>query len=726
MRISFCQGLLTGAIILNLLILYYVSRAQQQMMEKRKELGRGTRRAALPASGLGGGLGLLVGVGGEPGVVGVEGHTRGPRVTVLLREFENFENYVGDVANSFLRQRPELPFLAVADASPYPPLVLPEGARLLVLSPSPDQPPQAHRPEFHVQTEFVLLVPDGVELEQPRSIERLIRELEGEGGGPVRLVAAPVLARSAVQCLHLRVNLREWTATYSLAASGSSGSTALRGWKVKLLESPCFSANHRPLFSSAHNQWKADTRLKEATGKLMRSFGLKRLLLPDGKEQWYGCSKETPRCFGTVQDDTPDYLYLDRWTPPCCLRALRETTKYVINILESSGVRYWLEGGTLLGAARHQDIIPWDYDVDLGIYLEDVPNCDHLKNLDSGSLVDANGYVWERAVEGDFYRVQYSEANHLHVDLWPFYPRNGVMTKDTWTEHKQDVEFPEHFLQPLVPMPFAGITAYGPNNHRAFLELKFGEGSSKEQLKDSFQAKAALLNEWRALGFSSGWVAFQPDLTQLCSLLFGRTVNKELQEPSTKGITLYIQHCAVYGRQYKKAMDGMSNHTAGYIFSQTGKQCTNVLHLNDLASYKEHDTKRGIPVEGQEQRALYVAVKSSTGEAELWFRQEGGRTHLTRSKKESMTSLVSGTVSSKTAIFGFPIDTAPGVMIKAITTPIDEAINVVTRKKSIAQPPSLPRALGSMLAAPDTRLQTTRGMMIIFSSRMSTSPGKPM
>lgn len=512
MRISFCQGLLTAAIVLNLLILYYVSRAQQQMMEKRKELGRGSRRAILPASGLGGGLVAVGGAGGDRGLVGVEGHGRSARVTVLLREFENFENFVGDVANSFLHQRADLPFLAVADVPPYPPLVLPDGARLLVLSPSPDQPPQAHRPEFHVQTEFVFLVPDGVELEQPRVIERLIRELEGEGGGPVRMVAAPVLVRSAVQCLHLRVNLREWTATYSPAASGSSGSvctalqgdavvlmrtedlfnlsvplgrplfpalfiqTALRGWKVKLLESPCFSATHRPLFSSAHNQWKADTRMKEATGKLMKGFGVKRLLLSDGKEQWFGCSKETPRCFGTVQDDTPDYLYLERWTPPCCLRALRETTKYVINILESSGVRYWLEGGSLLGAVRHQDIIPWDYDVDLGIYLEDVPNCDHLKNLDSGSLVDANGYVWERAVEGDFYRVQYSEANHLHVDLWPFYSRNGVMTKDTWTDHKQDVEFPEHFLQPLVPTPFAGITAFGPNNHKAFLELKFGEG----------------------------------------------------------------------------------------------------------------------------------------------------------------------------------------------------------------------------------------------------------
>ncbi|XP_063060613.1 fukutin-related protein [Engraulis encrasicolus] len=542
MRVSFCQALLAGAIVINLLILYYVSRAQQQMMDRRRDQGKGARRAGMPdpgalSAGLGGAGGLAGagGLGGGDGVGGVNmaglkgdmGVGRGggggggggggsPRVTVVVREFEDFENYVGEVARSFLRQRPELPFLAVADTPPYPPLPLPEGggARVLVLAPSPELPPQANRPEYHVQTEFVLLVPDGVELEHGRQVEHLIRELEGEGGGAVRLVAAPVLTRSSVSCLHLRVSLREWTATYSPAASGSSGSvctalsgdavvllraedlfnlstplgrpllsslflqTALRGWRVKLLETPCFSAGRRPLFSSAHNQWKAESREKEAVSSLMRSFGIKRMLHADGREQWFGCGKTTARCFGTVRDDTPEYLYLDRWTPPCCLRALRDTTKYVIGVLEAAGVRYWLEGGSLLGAARHQDIIPWDYDVDLGLYLEDIGRCEQLRGLDSGSLVDAQGYVWERAVEGDFYRVQYSESNHLHVDLWPFYARgDGVMTKDSWTGHRQDMEFPEHFLLPRVTLPFAGLTAvYAPNNHRAFLELKFGQG----------------------------------------------------------------------------------------------------------------------------------------------------------------------------------------------------------------------------------------------------------
>ncbi|XP_006000495.1 fukutin-related protein [Latimeria chalumnae] len=484
MRITVCQSIITGAIVVNLVILYYVSKTQQRMMQKHKEFGRpGSRKP--PA-------------------------TRSLGVTVLIREFEDFENYVSEVVLSFRKQKPEQPVLIVADELPYSPLMLPDTphVQLVVLNPSPDQPAYVSKPEFYVGTEHVLIVPDGVQLDSVRQLERLLQELKASKG-KVQMVAAPVQSSSAIQCLNLKVNLREWTVVYSSATSCKKCSalagdavvllptedffnlsvplakplltslfiqTSLRGWTVKVLDDVTFSSSRRPLFSSAHNQWKADSHDKSNTAQLFKDFGIKRVVHADGREQWYGCNKETPRCFGTVHDDTPDYLYRNRWTPPCCLKALRETAKYVIDILEASGVRYWLEGGTLLGAARHQDIIPWDYDVDLGIYLEDIPNCNFLKNLDSGSIVDENGYVWEKAIEGDFYRVQYSESNHLHVDLWPFYPQNGVMTKDTWMDHKQDVEFPEHFLKPLVPMQFAGITAYAPNNYKSFLELKFGEG----------------------------------------------------------------------------------------------------------------------------------------------------------------------------------------------------------------------------------------------------------
>lgn len=332
--------------------------------------------------------------------------------------------------------------------------------------------------------------------------------VEALRGSSARLVAAPVATTNPARCLALNVSLREWTARYGPAPSAPRCDaldgdavllmrsrdlfnlsvplarplatslflqTALRGWAVQLLDLTFASARQPPL-ATAHARWKAEREGRSRRAALLRSLGIRLVSWEGGRLEWFGCSKESPRCFGTVVGDTPAYLYEGRWTPPCCLRALRETARYVVGVLEAAGVRYWLEGGSLLGAARHGDIIPWDYDVDLGIYLEDVGNCEQLRGAEAGSVVDERGFVWEKAVEGDFFRVQYSESNHLHVDLWPFYPRNGVMTKDTWLDHRQDVEFPEHFLQPLVPLAFAGFMAQAPNNYRRFLELKFGPG----------------------------------------------------------------------------------------------------------------------------------------------------------------------------------------------------------------------------------------------------------
>eukprot|EP00795_Rhopilema_esculentum_P010458 gene10458-19168_t len=195
---------------------------------------------------------------------------------------------------------------------------------------------------------------------------------------------------------------------------------------------------------------------------------------------------------------------------------LRETTKHVLNIFEVYNIPYWLEGGSLLGAARSGDIIPWDYDVDIGMYRKDISKIPNLKKAEEGKkVVDEYGFVWEKSREGDFYRVQFSVNNHMHVDIFPFYEKNGIMTKDTWFKtHRQDTEFPAKYLQPLERMRkfmsaykklrkkgteairgalqsyflslrdqnkenskrFVGMDVLVPNNYRKFLEFKFGQG----------------------------------------------------------------------------------------------------------------------------------------------------------------------------------------------------------------------------------------------------------
>lgn len=45
--------------------------------------------------------------------------------------------------------------------------------------------------------------------------------------------------------------------------------------------------------------------------------------------------------------------------------------KDVVSICNHHGLRYWMLGGTMLGAIRHKGFIPWDDDIDLGLPRKD-------------------------------------------------------------------------------------------------------------------------------------------------------------------------------------------------------------------------------------------------------------------------------------------------------------------------------------------------------------------
>ena len=432
-------------------------------------------------------------------------------VTIIITDFEDWHlpSQLTTV-KSVLHLQENLDIVIALQNMPYPPVTFPKQSNIKVILEDHSFLNHTYLQNdlyYVIKTDYVFIITSET-IVTKLSIFYLQQLLEANKDHGVNILSIPV-NKSEIICLGTKFKYKQWTVQdYSLPGSEICDSIAgnhvifMRTIDFLSLPNPLLHPVSQSLYlQSGFKEWKskiihADSEIKlssamksiendrkhgmhkeEQLKNMYKKLGIKLVQNSDGKENWYGCSKETVRCFPTVVNDMPDYLYMNKWTPPCCLKNLRTTARYVFKMLENQGVRYWLEGGSLLGAARSGDIIPWDYDVDIGIYEEDIVKCEYLVRARSSPVVDADGFLWENAHEGKFFRVQYSTSNHLHVDIFPFYSRNGIMTKDTWlSTHRQDREFPEHFLKPLTKLNFVGMQVAAPNNWTEFLEYKFGKG----------------------------------------------------------------------------------------------------------------------------------------------------------------------------------------------------------------------------------------------------------
>lgn len=431
------------------------------------------------------------------------------QVTIVLLEFEVFDNNLSTTLLNICQIFSTINILVVSEKIIYPPVRFKNvykycTVRFVTSQPSPEKDYNSTRPEVLIDTKYVLFVPDGVVFD--RNVHDGLTNLVAQhDGNHISVISLDHNVPS--YCQKIVIQRKLWTLKYQRHSGQECdafyGEVALlipkdvlmsfndpfrrphpqaiylqakvKNFKLKLLSSNLIGV---VTASSKERSEKIQAYYNYRLDNLYHDYGYKKVTDATNQTSWHGCSKRTARCFGSVYENMPDFLYEGRWTPPCCLKNLRETAAHVFQVLESYNIRYWLEGGSLLGAIRNGDIIPWDYDVDIGVYQEDLIKLSIFMASTDNAIVDERGFVWEKAIEGDFYRVQFSKTNRLHVDIFPFYSRNGTMTKNTWFEsHPQDCEFPEHFLQPLERYSFAAANPFGPNNARKFLELKFGVGA---------------------------------------------------------------------------------------------------------------------------------------------------------------------------------------------------------------------------------------------------------
>ena len=202
-----------------------------------------------------------------------------------------------------------------------------------------------------------------------------------------------------------------------------------------------------------------------------------------------------------VTKTTSDYAsidILDIKTDNKILIIIRSMLKDLHSLLTMNNITYWMDGGTLLGAVRHQNVIPWDDDGDLCI-----DNNDKSKFLALKPILNEMGYglspFWGgyKVYPFNGMDIKYQNRNWdwtdgktiTSDDINYKYPFIDIFFCENITENNKKIvhyandrvkqTYAKYYhdyndLYPLKSYKFDNFILMGPNNPKPYLDRAFG------------------------------------------------------------------------------------------------------------------------------------------------------------------------------------------------------------------------------------------------------------
>lgn len=199
------------------------------------------------------------------------------------------------------------------------------------------------------------------------------------------------------------------------------------------------------------------------------------------------CTALTERC-GNARDYQTELR-------PCCRGHLVGLVARTAAALNTLGVTWWADYGTLLGAVRNPlttwadyhwlpqadrpagplvaGILPHDKDADLGVER----NAWDLVRMNLPQLMDgARVAVFHH---GRSLKVMLSAQNKTNVDLFFWHERpDGMLAREGYAgvDDFKGREFDRDLLYPLSSLTWEGLTLPAPRDAAAFCEMRYGAG----------------------------------------------------------------------------------------------------------------------------------------------------------------------------------------------------------------------------------------------------------
>lgn len=134
-------------------------------------------------------------------------------ITIVIRQFENFENDVAPTLQSIIQLLPYIPIIVISDSPPYPPFEFTSSNRSLkyvkmvnlevnLMSNAIESDPLTH-----IKSKYVLFIPDSMRITSRQVIQQMLTQIMKDGVN----VAVPFSSARSLICQKVDLNLREWS-----------------------------------------------------------------------------------------------------------------------------------------------------------------------------------------------------------------------------------------------------------------------------------------------------------------------------------------------------------------------------------------------------------------------------------------------------------------------------------------------------------------------------------